>query len=269
VIEPDNSAWYPLKQTIRNIEQKMKRNGRKFQDDFSNTQHLILELTGQSSAVTETSPSLPVEPESRIDVLTDLDTSISSHVDVSEFVAPQLKHTVLFHQKQKCQCASFVQSKNDAGHKTCHNHPSCQPFILILQMEWQRQFLADDPVRGHIAFIDFTHKVNDLNWPLGIIALQNSDGSGVPFAYMICSAETESTISKFVEVVGQCSPNFKPQIFMMDKSVASISAIHRLNPRIEIRLCYWHVREAWRRKLVECRLLEPERQGIMKVSLIS
>ena len=42
--------------------------------------------------------------------------------------------SVLFYQKQTCKCNATKVSSSTQGKKVCHGSPTCEPFILIVQV---------------------------------------------------------------------------------------------------------------------------------------
>lgn len=161
---------------------------------------------------------------------------------------------VLFYQKQVCKCdATQTSSCSTKEKNVCHGSPSCLPFFVIVQEDWQRKFASDFRNVMRILFMDETNQVNQWRWPMTCIGSHDLHSNFVPLVSMICSASNESCFEiLLVHLKGGCRGNLDSvRMFMVDKAEAERNAIHTVFPDCIVRLCYWHGVEALRRWVVK------------------
>lgn len=105
--------------------------------------------------------------------------------------------------------------------------PEAQPFLCVLQQQWQRDFLAG--MTQVVCFVDATGQTNKYGFctysflfkvmvnERGAIFAdvlfsfpENDAGQGVPIAYAICSSEGEDPLKEILRILKQ--RGLQPQV---------------------------------------------------------
>ncbi|PSC73813.1 SWIM zinc finger domain containing [Micractinium conductrix] len=154
---------------------------------------------------------------------------------------------VLYHQEFICKCYG-----DNSGTKKCQQK-GCQPFMLVIQSPWQRTMVRQLAATGHLDCVgmDATFQVTRYRWGLHALVGPDTFGEAVPLAYCITSSETWEPITKFLDVVKGANPQLSPRVIVIDKSNTEIRAIKQsvLGRSAEIRICFFHIMQAWQRYL--------------------
>jgi len=87
-------------------------------------------------------------------------------------------------------------------------------------------------------------------WLLYAVVAPDEYGEAVPIAYMITSHEGSEPVITFLNTLKGACPELAPRVIVIDKSDAEILAIRECDlSSAEIRLCFFHIMQAWQRWL--------------------
>lgn len=96
--------------------------------------------------------------------------------------------------------------------------------------------------------LDSTHKTTSYGYNLFTIVAQNEFGHGVPIAHLISSNGTEETLIRFLSAFKKICP--RVSAIMTDNDNAEINAIEKVFPDVKHLLCWWHIIQNWKKKLL-------------------
>ena len=102
--------WYPTIAILRTHEQQTRQSAQLSPDDAESVYQYCKKLSGELE---------------------------SGEIRTYEKGIPA-KTSVLFYQKQTCKCNANKVSGSTQGKKVCHGSPTCEPFILIVQVPHPR-----------------------------------------------------------------------------------------------------------------------------------
>jgi hypothetical protein len=106
-------------------------------------------------------------------------------------------------------------------------------------------------------------------WHVSALVLPDERGQAVPIAFLLSSIEREEPLVVFLKTLQQeCPDTFKPKAFSIDFSDIEINAIRKVfEDSVNIRICFFHVMQAWERWLKRSvnRVSEQQRVAISRM----
>lgn len=141
-------------------------------------------------------------------------------------------------------------------------------FVTILGEELLHEF------RWGEVFIDSTYKTNSSKLELFTVIV-SVFGVWFPIAYLVMSnsdneMQRQEIVADFLEAVKSTFPRLNPLFFYSDKDRGQLNAIKKVF-KIMPSLCYWHMKNAVRKKLIRmrrdktCVVTDEEENTLMKI----
>ncbi|VDC03482.1 unnamed protein product [Peniophora sp. CBMAI 1063] len=129
------------------------------------------------------------------------------------------------------------------------SHLPTKAFFLAIQTPYQRTRFAQ-LASTRLVCIDGTHNTTMYQgMQLYTLICRDGHGKGVPTAWLLSNSGTEETLSHFLRLVRKKNPSVVPNIFMSDRDLAQMNALHAVYPESTILLCWWHVLHAWQQHI--------------------
>ena len=135
-----------------------------------------------------------------------------------------------------------VPSLTDAEFCNCKDAFKRLPLegsIIVLQTEEQRNLWRK---YGKFAcYLDSTHGVNQFDFPLLSLVVEDVYGMGRVVASCICTSTGAVYIEAFLEAIKNASPDIEPKFIVTDDDNAEWCAVQKVFPSTLRLLCQFHV----------------------------
>lgn len=149
-------------------------------------------------------------------------------------------------QKQRPTYRSFAQSRK-ADKKILKKHILAKSFVVIAA-PFQLQKLKEHGTK--VIGVDTTHEVSMYGHLLTTICVQDERKEGLPVAFCISKRKDTATYVRFFEQVRAAVGQINCDYFMSDGDPTIYDAWKEvMGEAKQPRLCSWHVKKAWGRKL--------------------
>lgn len=121
--------------------------------------------------------------------------------------------------------------------------------FIVLMSPYQLSMLKD--FGENIVGVDTTHQVSTYNHNLTTIVVQDHRREGVPVAFCISRSKDSATYTRFFEIVKTAlGQSLRCEYFISDGDLTIYNSWKQvMGPAGQSRLCLWHVKKAWGRKL--------------------
>ncbi|XP_059626396.1 uncharacterized protein LOC132269273 [Cornus florida] len=127
------------------------------------------------------------------------------------------------------------------------------PFVLGIQTEWQLQQMIRFGNRGLVAS-DSRFGTNKLKYPVLSLVVFNSDNKAIPVAWIIApkfaSIDGNRWMRALYNRVRSKDPTWKLAGFIVDDPFSDVLTIREVF-QCSVLLCFWRVRHAWHKNLVQ------------------
>ena len=115
--------------------------------------------------------------------------------------------------------------------------------MYTMQTQWQKKLL--ERYGNNISLIDTTYKTTHYDLALFFICVRTNVGYSVVGEF-ITQAEIAEHISEALQQLRSWNPMWNPQFFMTDYSEAELLALEQTFPGVQIYLCDFHRKQAWK-----------------------
>ncbi|KAF9608541.1 hypothetical protein IFM89_009907 [Coptis chinensis] len=144
------------------------------------------------------------------------------------------------------------------------DYSDSEPFILGIQTEWQLQQMIKFGDNSLMAY-DSRFGTNKLKHPVHSLLVFDSDKKAIPIAWIIAPRSASGDAYKWIRAlhrrVRSKTSTWKLAGFIVDDPLADVLTIREVF-QCSVLICFWRVRRAWHKNLVE-KCLETEMRSEM------